>query len=274
MNHIKKYATLFISVLFLYTSTAQATIFMQVTKRTGIWMTGTFYYDLLDWATNDSTPNPCYKKPKCKIAITSSHNTDLYDNHSDGSWSGNKHPWVSDSETIGILGQNFKQFVGIPRSGSFTYNNILGGNGCVGVFYSMNTFWEPSVYRLPGSICAIPPDETNACEIKTPQLTLDHGVLAPEQLNNHTVTDSLLLSCNQTTAIQLYIAENAGGVMLRSDGSLFSNLKLNGQPANKGIALSVGPTGTTVQVSSVLRAVGNIEAGVFEGSAVALLALP
>ncbi|MGN7974975.1 MrpH family fimbial adhesin [Serratia sp. 22264] len=274
MNHIKKYATFIFAAILIYTETAQASIFMQVTKRTGTWYSGTFDYELIDWFTNDNTPNPCYKKPKCKIAISSNHNPTLIDLYSDGSWTGNKNPWVSDSETIGILGQNFKQFVGIPRSGKIQYNNILGGSGCVGVFYSMNTLWEPSAFRLPGSICAIPPDETNACEIKTPQLTLDHGVLAPEQLNNHSVTDSLLLSCHQTTNIQLYITENAGGIMLRSDGSLFSNLKLNGQPANKGIVLQVGPTGTTVQVSSVLRAVGNVEPGIFQGSAVALLALP
>lgn len=133
---------------------------------------------------------------------------------------------------------------------------------------------DPVIPRLPGSICAIPPEEKNTCEIKTPQLTLNHGVLAPEQLNNNTATDSLLLACNQKTNIQLYISEGTGGVMLRSDGSLFSNLKLNGQPASKGIALSVGPTGTSVQVSSVLRTVGNVEAGPFQGSAVALLALP
>ncbi|KYQ99566.1 exotoxin [Serratia plymuthica] len=237
-------------------------------------MFGEFYYELIDWTTDDNTPNPCYKKPKCKIAITSNHNTSFSDSDSDGSWTGNRHPWVSDSETIGILGENFKQFVGIPRSGKFSYANIFGGNGCVGFFYSMNTIWENFPSRLPGSICAIPPEETNACEIKTPQLMLDHGVLAPEQLNNHTVTGSLLLSCSQTTNIQLYISEGTGGVMLRNDGSLFSNLKLNGQPANKGIVLQAGPTGTTVQVSSVLRAVGNIEAGIFQGSAVALLALP
>ncbi|QQT84774.1 exotoxin [Serratia plymuthica] len=274
MNHMKKHAIVIFVAIFIYTGTAQASIFMQVTDRTGTWFTGMFYYDLIDWTTDDNTPNPCYKKPKCKIAITSSHNASFSDYDSDGSWTGNKNPWVSDSEKIGILGQNFKQFVGIPRSGKIQYNNILGGSGCVGIFYSMNTLWESSVFRLPGSICAIPPDEKNACEIKTPQLTLDHGVLAPEQLNNHSVTDSLLLSCHQTTNIQLYISENTGGVMLLSDGSLFSNLKLNGQPANKGIVLQVGPNGTTVQVSSVLRAVGNVEAGIFQGSAVALLALP
>ncbi|MNG66946.1 hypothetical protein D3C79_252460 [compost metagenome] len=273
MNHIKKHAILIFAAIFIYTGAAQASIYMQVTKRTGNFIFGTFYYELLDWTTDDNTPNPCYKKPKCKIAITSSHNAGLSDLDSDGTWTGNTTPWVSDSETIGILGQNFKRFVGVPRSGKFDYHNIFG-NSCVGFFYSMNTFWEPSAYRLPGSICAIPPAETNACEIKTPQLTLNHGVLAPEQLNNNTVTDSLLLSCNQKTDIQLYISENTGGVMLRSDGSLFSNLKLNGQPASKGIALSVEPTGTSVQVSSVLRTVGNVEAGPFQGSAVAMLAIP
>lgn len=237
-------------------------------------MFGTFYYELLDWTTDDSTPNPCYDNPKCTIMITSSHNAMGNADQSDGFWQGRTYPWISSSMTMGILGQNFKKFVGIPRTGSFNYANIIGGNGCVGFFYKTGKFMDIDVLRLPGSVCAIPPEETNACEIKTPQLTLNHGVLAPEQLNDNTVTESLLLSCNQTTNIQLYISENTGGVRLRSDGSLFSNLKLNGQPANKGIALQVGPAGTRVQVSSVLRTVGNVEAGPFQGSAVALLALP
>ncbi|WP_199636764.1 exotoxin [Serratia sp. PAMC26656] len=274
MNYIKKYVIVIISILFIYTSTVQASIFMQVTKRTGSFAFGTFYYELLDWTTDDNTPNPCYRNSKCEILLTSNHNTIGIPSDTGGYWSANGNSWVSNSATMGILGQNFKQFVGIPRSGSFTYSNILGGSSCVGMFYRTGGILGTNITRLPGSICAIPPEEKNACEIKTPQLTLDHGVLAPEQLNNNTATGSLLLSCNQTTKIQLYISENTGGVILRSDGSLFSNLTLNGQPASKGIALQVGPTGTTVQVSSVLRAVGNVEAGVFQGSAVALLSLP
>ncbi|CAI1904168.1 exotoxin [Serratia plymuthica] len=273
MNHMKKQVIFIFVAVFIYTGTAQASIFMQVTKRTGDWFSGRFYYEMIDWTTDDNTPNPCYKKSNCMLMITSSHNYMLSTNDTDGFWKADKNPWVSNSETMGILGQNFKQFVGVPRSGNFPYASLTGARGCVSVFYTTRSVIG-GLNRLPGSICAMPPDETNACEIKTPQLMLDHGVLAPEQLNNNTVTDSLLLSCHQTTEIELYISENTGGVMLRSDGSLFSNLKLNGQPANKGITLKVGPTGTTVQVSSVLRAVGNIEAGIFQGSAVALLALP
>lgn len=261
--------------LILWSDFSRASIFFQVTKREGGFMFGTFYYDLLDWGTDDITPNPCYQNPRCRLLLTSSHNStaDRYD--SDGVWNAAQNPWVSDSETIGELGKSFKQYVGIPRSGSFSYANILGGSGCVGFFYTTARFGSGAYpNRLPSSVCAIPPEEQNACNIVMPQINLDHGILEEGNLNNNKVSSALAVTCTKMTNILLYINEGDGGVQLRSDGSLYSNLLLNEQPAKNGIALQAGPSGAVVQISSVLRKVGDVSPGPFQGSAVAILALP
>lgn len=66
MNHIKKHVIFIFAAIFIYTGTAQASIYMQVTKRTGNFMIGTFYYDLLDWTIDDNTPTRATKNRNVK----------------------------------------------------------------------------------------------------------------------------------------------------------------------------------------------------------------
>lgn len=236
-------------------------------------MSGTFYYEMLDWTTDDETPNPCYNNTRCKLLITSSHNASVDEGvASDGVWKASSSPWVANSRSIGELGENFKKFVSVPRTGSFLYNNILGGAGCVGIFYSESLFG--SLNRLPNSVCAIPPEEKNACSILTPQITLNHGALSLNEINNHKVTESLMLSCDKKTSVILFVNEGTDGMALNGNRTLLSNLQINGSPANKGISLVVGPAGEVVQISSILQSVGDILPGDFQASAVAIMAMP
>ncbi|MGB8664879.1 MAG: exotoxin [Serratia inhibens] len=262
--------------LMLWSGFSSASIFFQVTKRVGSFFSGTFYYDLLGWDVNDMTQNPCYQNSRCSIMITSSHNNATLTSEADGIWSANKYPWVLNSVTVGELGGNFKQYVGIPRSGKFDYFNAFGGSGCVGLFYNISGSWGvPNTFkRFPSSICAIPPEEQNACNIVMPQINLNHGILEEDSIDNNKVSSALAVTCTKMTNILLYINAGDGGVQLRSDGSLYSNLLLNEQPAKNGIALQAGPSGAVVQISSVLRKVGDVPPGPFQGSAVAILALP
>ncbi|VEA61611.1 Uncharacterised protein [Serratia plymuthica] len=130
-------------------------------------------------------------------------------------------------------------------------------------FYNIASSWGvPNTFkRLPSSICAIPPEEQNACNIVMPQINLDHGILEEGNLNNNKVSIALAVTCTKMTNILLYINEGDGGVQLRSDGSLYSNLLLNGQSAKNGIVLQAAPSGAVVQISSVLRKVGDVSPG-------------
>ncbi|HAT4919954.1 TPA: exotoxin [Serratia marcescens] len=251
---------------------ANAEIYFQVTKKEGGLLWGKFYYEMLEWTTDDNKPNPCYNNLNCTMMITSSYNASGYPSDSDGYWEASKVSWVASSRTMGELGENFKRNVGLPRAGGFAYNRyLIVGGACVGLFYRSDVVGV--IKRMPGSICANPPEGNVSCDIVTPSLTLNHGVINIGEVEGNTASESLNITCNKKSNIQLFISEGVNGLALNETGTLRTNLKINGQPAGPGVDLVIEPTGRVVQVSSTLKSVGDISPGVFNASAVAVLSI-
>jgi len=262
------------AVFFIFSlESANAEIYFQVTKKEGGLLWGVFHYEMLDWTTDDDKPNPCYNNSDCRIMITSSYNKSGFSTDADGYWLASKFPWVSSSRTMGELGESFRKNVGLPRVGAFNYNRyLIVGGACVGLFYAKDSM--SSITRMPGSICATPPEGDVSCDIETPNLTLNHGAINLGEVDGNTVYDSLKITCNKKTNVDVFISEGAIGVALNKEGTLISNIKVNGYPAGKGVRIVVEPTGEIVQVSSTLKSVGDISPGVFHAVAVAVLSIP
>ncbi|HGM6822565.1 TPA: exotoxin [Serratia marcescens] len=252
---------------------ANAEIYFQVTKKEGGLLWGVFYYEMLEWTTEDEKPNPCYNNLNCTIMITSSYNVSGFRDDTDGYWSASNVSWVANSRTMGELGENFKRNVGLPRTGRFPYNRyLIVGGACVGLFYRSDV--AGSIKRMPGSICANPPEGNVSCDIETPNLTLNHGAVNLGELVGNTVYEPLRITCNKKTNVDVFISEGAAGVALNKEATLISNIKINGYPAGQGVRVVVEPTGEIVQVSSTLKSVGDISPGVFNAVAVAVLSIP
>jgi len=121
----------------------------------------------------------------------------------------------------------------------------------------------------------VPPIPPLSCDIDG-SINLAHGVLSNNSLNGNTKFINSLVHCTRAASVKIIVIANQGGdvVKLRSDGSLNSQLKVNGVNGLSGVTLSVpGPGGINVQFSSTLVTNGEVSPGDFSGSAVALLTI-
>ncbi|RYM49059.1 hypothetical protein BSQ96_20705 [Serratia proteamaculans] len=84
------------------------------------------------------------------------------------------------------------------------------------------------------------------------------------------------VSCNREATVRITAQANNGGdvVTLRSDGSLKSKLQVNNISGASGATVRVpSGNGTSVMFTSTLISNGNVSAGAFSGSAVAVVTI-
>lgn len=120
-----------------------------------------------------------------------------------------------------------------------------------------------------------PPLPPLSCTING-DINLAHGVLNQDSLNGNTKSVYVQVSCNRDANVKITARANNGGdvVTLRSDGSLKSKLQVNSIAGATGATLRVpGGNGTSVMFSSTLMSTGNVVAGNFSGSAVAVVTI-
>ncbi|MEB6541872.1 hypothetical protein MXM81_22630 [Serratia plymuthica] len=134
------------------------------------------------------------------------------------------------------------------------------GNSCDG---TMNP--PPTEPPLPPLSCTINGD-----------INLAHGVLNQDNVNGNTKSVYAQVSCNREATVKITALANNGGdvVTLRPDGSLKTKLQVNNIAGATGATVRVpGSNGTSVLFSSTLSSNGNVAAGNFSASAVAVVAI-
>jgi hypothetical protein len=183
---------------------------------------------------------------------------------------------------MGDLGKALKSRFSIPFSGTTRHSgNTIATEECVGFFYraggnsgSYDSDTNNSSFSghpmLPGSVCGVAPAPSGTCDFTQQVLTLDHGVLARQELEGNEVTETVNLTCSLPMTLKLYIFD-ADKLELRSDGSLYSELYINDStPGEDGLTIDVSDQ-TQVSVKSMLHTNGSVEAGEFSGSTVMMI---
>ncbi|RKT89776.1 hypothetical protein BJ925_0031 [Rahnella aquatilis] len=120
-----------------------------------------------------------------------------------------------------------------------------------------------------------PPSPPLSCDIDG-TINLVHGILNSNAIDGNSKAMSSRVYCTGPATVRITALANQGGdvVKLRSDGSLSSQLKVNGINGSNGVIMYVpGTGGVNVQFSSTLIANGNISPGDFTGSALALVTI-
>lgn len=118
-----------------------------------------------------------------------------------------------------------------------------------------------------------PPLQPVSCSIGG-DINLAHGVLNQDNVNGNTKSVYAQVSCNREATVKITARANNGGdvVTLRSDGSLKSKLQVNNIAGATGTTVRVpGGNGVSVLFSSTLSSNGNVSAGNFAATAIALL---
>lgn len=120
-----------------------------------------------------------------------------------------------------------------------------------------------------------PPTPPLSCDIDG-TVNLAHGILNNNVLDGNTKAMYSRVHCTRSATVKITVISNLGGdiVKLRTDGSLLSQLKVNGVNGVSGVTVPVpGPGGVNVQFSSTLITSGDVSPGDFSGSAVALVSI-
>lgn len=120
-----------------------------------------------------------------------------------------------------------------------------------------------------------PPTPPLSCDIDG-SVNLAHGVLSNNSLEGNTKTIYSRVYCTRSATVRITVLSNQGGdiVKLRTDGSLLSQVKLNGVNGVSGITVPVpGPEGVNVQFSSTLITNGDVTPGDFSASAIAIVSI-
>lgn len=121
-------------------------------------------------------------------------------------------------------------------------------------------------------------------KVKTPPLQCDitgntsinHRDVHEDAINGNEATTRLQLTCTGISeAVVTAAKEDALGVKLRSDGSLYSVLTINGQPAAAGLKIKVDESlPANINLKSTLSQRKEVAPGEFSGSTVLTISLP
>ncbi|SDU99626.1 MrpH family fimbial adhesin [Pseudomonas mucidolens] len=113
------------------------------------------------------------------------------------------------------------------------------------------------------------------CEIKG-DTTINHRNLPDNALNGAKASTQLDLQCRGPASVTVSASRtNSSGVQLRSDGSLYSRVTINGKDATTGINVKVSDGLTTkLDITSTLSSSGTVAPGEFSGSTVITISPP
>ncbi|MFP2693928.1 hypothetical protein ACLETS_23170 [Enterobacter ludwigii] len=244
----------------------------------------TYFFTIAEWEDTDSTPNPCYGLSACTIFISHRHDT----SGSSGtgvvrSWGSGQNSYLLTSKTLGELGKGITSGFSLPYSSSTDHNGTVNYEECVAFFYASgrdlgtyvngansNSFSGYPI--LPGSICGVAPAPSGTCDFTQNTVTLDHGTLSRREIEGHTVTEPVNITCTSSENLKLYIY-SGDKLPLRDDGSLYSELYLNDTVlGSDGLNVTVD-NNATVNIKSVLKTNGTVSAGDFTGSTVMLISI-
>lgn len=242
-----------------------------------------YQFTIADWDEEDTTANPCYGQSACTIFISHRHNSaGTSGTGVTRSWGSGSYPFLLTASTMGDLGKRFKAVFSLPFSNAANHTaNTVAVEECVGIFYARGTdlgnitsTTSNSAFSgyslLPGSICGAAPAPSGKCDFTQDSLTIDHGTLSRKELEGHEATEQVNITCTTSQTLKLYIYA-ADKVLLRDDGSLYSELYMNNTTlGTDGFTLDVEEN-AVVDIKSKLRTNGTPEAGEFSGSTIMLI---
>jgi len=104
----------------------------------------------------------------------------------------------------------------------------------------------------------------------TGNTTIDHGTLSDNDVDGAKASTLLDVQCRGVATVNVSASRtNSSGVKLKTDGSLYSKVTINGKDATDGINLYVSDSQPSrLDITSTLNSSGTVTPGVFSGSTV------
>lgn len=220
-----------------------------------------------DWSVTDKAPTACsaYISVYCYVfvALVVEDGRAMVSNNDD---------WKVRMKTYGLTtGELLSQLneVGFRIPMQTTISSSIKNNqkpsDCVALYAGTNA---ASGAHLISS-CTLVGQAPVKCDING-NTTIDHKTLVEDKLDGAQTSTQLNLKCTGETSVVVKADRtNSYGVRLRSNDSLYSEVKVNGKDATGGITVPVtNNVSTPLTITSTLKTRGSVAPGPFSGSTV------
>ncbi|KYQ98600.1 hypothetical protein AWY96_08735 [Serratia plymuthica] len=252
------------SVCFSTVSRADFVMDSVLTVDTG--QKSTLKYKIASADVNDPTPNPCYQRNDCSMAVT------WY--YSGGSgfgqvYNASQYSFVAGSKTLGDIGAALYR-LGVV--GNESWQDLYGNN--VRCIYFGYVKGSGGFGRFPGQSCHQVSIDPAQCYFDTGSASINYGVVSADRVNGQIAQTVIHASCTQDIRVKVISAQASGSMVnLRPDGRLNAKITINDAPMSDGYTFTATPAGTALNIKSELIASGEIPPGDFYGNAVVVITL-
>ncbi|TLG91673.1 hypothetical protein FEM54_12035 [Pseudomonas edaphica] len=238
-------------------------------------------FQVNNWSMTDPSPSPCEdlyatKNGKCRVTLAvrrSGGNANLL------YVLGKPYIWTVPSRRKSSMGafllDLMVQGFDMPFNGSvLDPESVYTDETCIGFVaspYEPGTIGAGSFF---GHCQRVKPPMVQ-CEVNG-NTTIDHKSLPDNALDGATASLQLNVQCKGQASVTVSASRsNSYGVQLRSDGSLYSKITLNGKDATNGINVPVAAgQPSPLNVTSTLSTRGTVTPGSFSGSTVITVSPP
>lgn len=236
-----------------------------------------YYFVVTDWSYTDYSKSRCQNDDPiftvCYIYIGANASSTSIN------WAGNVYSWTvpvrRGNSTMGDLLRDLnREGFQIPFKGSILVpKEAAGNNRCIGLSSSMV---GPNIGGgiNPFGLCAPVIKPALQCEISG-DTTIDHKSLADDAVNGKKASTQLNVKCTGATSVTVSASRtDSFGVKLNNDGSLYSNVTVNGREATYGTWVGLTEGNTQIDITSTLSTRGKVTPGPFSGSTVITVSPP
>lgn len=155
-----------------------------------------------------------------------------------------------------------------PVTGSgFSQESANAAKACI--VYGRKT--GAGAYFNAGIGCAGVSPNPTICEINDSYIELSHGTLNTDELDGHSVSRNVGITCNRNAMVKVYAYPNTAGDVIPLGRSISSSIKLNGVSGRIGININVPGSTAYFNLSSTLTTSSDVNAGEYSGSGVVIL---
>lgn len=130
------------------------------------------------------------------------------------------------------------------KSGQMNHLGKGNGNECVGYIFlppgvsTVGTKWSRAVY--PGPTCVYAPPGKDFCEITTPSITIDHGVLTVTDANGDTASELVTMRCTTATKVTLRLLSGVDYIPMQDNAK--AKIRIDGKSAGGTFDFPAGNT--------------------------------
>lgn len=238
-----------------------------------------YYFTVDNWSMYDTTPSVCRSDnpgiDTCVIELAMRPGPDS------GFTIGERHIWrVPIGRGKPTMGDLLRTLTGFGFSMPFRNSVLVSKQSNVTSDMCLSFSIATIGPMIGGAISPFGP----CARVKAPMLqceisgdsTIDHKSLTDTQLNGARASIQLTVLCRGPSSVTITTSStNYYGVKLRSDGSLYSRISINGRDASYGTYLPVRDNlPTPIEVTSNLVTYGTVAPGSFSGSTVITISPP